>query len=28
LLIQDYDIEMHHVPGSRQIADALTRLED
>ena len=28
LLIQDFDFEIHHVPGQKQIADALTRLDD
>jgi len=28
MLIQEYDIEMHHVPGNMQVADALTRLDE
>ena len=28
LLIQDFDLTIHHVPGTHQLADVLTRLDD
>ena len=28
MIIQNYDITMHYVPGKQQIADAFTRLYD